>query len=137
MRLMMRRYNLNQTWSLKYNLAWDKYLKMNIYPEEVMREEIAYYKLRAEAYGPPLDNRIFLKVGPISKWDWTSWIAAISGAEDFQVCADCRESAVMSVAAYADCSGVRSSSRIICSNLRTRRGRECRCRTGTIPKQAT
>ena len=42
------------TWSLKYNLVWDRLLELNLFPAEVTRRELASYRARMERYGLPL-----------------------------------------------------------------------------------
>jgi hypothetical protein len=63
------------TWSQKYNLVWDVLLGLDIFPAEVGRKEVAYYKTRLERFGVPLDSRTRL-----TKTDWSLWIATL--AED-------------------------------------------------------
>jgi hypothetical protein len=65
------------SWSLKYNLLWQKMLKLNgPFPwDNIVSQEIAFYASQQNEFGVPLDPR-----HKYVKTDWLSWAAAMAGA---------------------------------------------------------
>lgn len=65
------------TWSMKYNLVWDKMWGSKLFSEEVYEKELAYYVKKNSKYGTPLDNR-----ATYTKSDWILWCATMAETKE-------------------------------------------------------
>lgn len=61
------------SFSMKYNIVWDKLFGTNIMPPEMLGSEFASYRAKAHPFGLPLDNR-----RPYTKSDWLLWTATLA-----------------------------------------------------------
>ncbi len=65
------------TYSMKYNIIWDKLFGTDIMSREVIAAEFASYRKHMNKYGMPLDNR-----ADYTKSDWLVWCAALGADKD-------------------------------------------------------
>ena len=61
------------TWSMKYNIVWDKLFGTGVMDKAVNATEFASYKHHINHYGMPLDNR-----ETYTKSDWLIWTATLA-----------------------------------------------------------
>jgi len=66
-------YDAAGSWSLKYNLAWQKFFGLSLVPDDLIRRELEHYADQALEFGTPLDSR-----RPYTKLDWEVWVAAMA-----------------------------------------------------------
>ncbi len=60
------------SWSLKYNLVWDKLFSFNVFDEAIYKAESEKYVEQLNDYGVPLDYR-----KDFTKTDWMLWAACL------------------------------------------------------------
>lgn len=65
------------TFSMKYNIVWDKFWGTKLFPDYLLYSEFASNKKHINAYGMPLDNR-----QTYTKSDWLVWTACLAPKKD-------------------------------------------------------
>ena len=71
-------FDRDDTWSMKYNMVWDRLLGLGLFDEEVAREEIAVYAEKMNEYGVPLDCR-----ANYTKLDWMAWTTVMADVPEY------------------------------------------------------
>ncbi len=66
-----------KSWSLKYNLVYDKILKTNLFRQSTYSNEVKLYKQNIHKYGIPLDNQ-----HNYTKSDWQMWVSALDNSNN-------------------------------------------------------
>lgn len=73
-------FDMPGTWSIKYNMVWDRIFGLNLFSNSVIQQDIKYYLKQQQSYGIPLDYR-----KPYTKADWELWAAAMADDDnDFE-----------------------------------------------------
>jgi hypothetical protein len=62
-----------ETYSLKYNFAFDKLLGLGLFDQALLEKETEYYLTKKGRFGIPLDNR-----NDYVKSDWICWAASLT-----------------------------------------------------------
>lgn len=68
----VRIYGEKPTWSIKYNLLFDRWLGLNLIPQEEIQQELDFYCQQIRPYGVPLEDRF-----SYTKTDWEAWVASL------------------------------------------------------------
>lgn len=71
-------FDSEDSWSLKYNLVWNKLLKLDLFEQEMIDKEVESYKQYIGHYGIPLDGR-----SSVAKTDWALWSTVLSDNQEY------------------------------------------------------
>lgn len=69
----------DDTYSLKYNLAYDKVLGTNIFSEKLINNELKYYLTQVKHFSVALDQR-----SDLTKTDWIIYVSSLSEDREIQ-----------------------------------------------------
>ena len=71
-------FDRDDTWSMKYNIIWDRLLDLKLFDERVLCEEVQVYLSKMNRYGVPLDSR-----SDYTKLDWMAWTTVMTDHETY------------------------------------------------------
>lgn len=71
-------FDQKDTWSIKYNMVWDKIFGWNVFDGAIFDTEIDYYKTKFNKYGLPLDSR-----SDYTKSDWLMWSTRMTDDNEY------------------------------------------------------
>ena len=63
------------SWSLKYNLIWDKLFQLNLFSAKLYEDEMALYLREEKSYGVPLNS-----LRNFTKSDWLMWVSTLDAS---------------------------------------------------------
>ena len=72
-------FDLDDSWSIKYNIVWDRLLDINIFDSKISENEIKLYMSKMQRYGVPLDNR-----EDYAKFDWLFWSTVMTDDKEYR-----------------------------------------------------
>lgn len=70
-------FDWQNSFSMKYNIVWDKLFGTDLMPKSVIASEFASYKKHINNYGMPLDNR-----ADYTKSDWLIWTGVLAETKE-------------------------------------------------------
>ena len=71
-------FDHDDTWSMKYNIIWDRLLGLGLFDAKVFEEEVEVYTEKMNRYGVPLDSR-----DDYTKLDWMAWTTVMTENVDY------------------------------------------------------
>lgn len=72
-------FDNENSWSLKYNIVWDKLLDINIFNPSIFEKEVSLYGEKMNKYGVPLDSR-----ADYTKIDWLVWTTVMTDNAEYR-----------------------------------------------------
>lgn len=72
-----KRFDEPASWSLKYNLVWDRILGTGLFPSEMIAAELRKYREQARPFGTPLYSDT-----THTKLDWLVWAACLADGRE-------------------------------------------------------
>lgn len=71
-------FDKEDSWSIKYNLVWDKLFGLKIFDDDIFTDEVNYYMTKINKYGVPLDSR-----SDYTKSDWQMWSSILCDNKEY------------------------------------------------------